>query len=83
MKCSLCGAPNNSEAVFCSQCGSKLGVPECPICMAVVEPGSRFCSKCGAKLTGSGDNVGIPCQSCGYSNPAGTIYCKQCNQKIL
>jgi ribosomal protein L40E len=69
--------------VFCRQCGSKLGVSECPKCKAVAEPGAQFCSKCGARLVRSDEATGKKCQSCGFGNPPGTTYCKRCNQKIL
>ncbi len=82
MECSSCGTLNNNDAEFCRQCGSKLGVRECPKCRAAAEPNARFCSMCGTQLLQSGNAAGRTCQSCGFINPAGTTYCKRCNQKI-
>jgi len=58
MKCSVCGTLNNVGAVFCRQCGSKLGVSECPKCKAVAEPGAQFCSKCGTRFVRSNETPG-------------------------
>ena len=83
MECSVCGTVNKSDATFCSNCGSRLGPGECPRCKAPAEPGARFCSACGARLHSGDDPDGRLCQSCGFVNPAGTAYCRRCNQKIL
>jgi len=83
MKCPMCGAQNVETAEFCKQCGSKLRQSECPRCKAAVEPDAHFCSMCGTRLVKHEEQVGRSCQSCGFLNPAGTAYCKQCNQRIL
>lgn len=52
--CPNCGASNNNNCNFCSECGSKL--PEiqetskrfCTRCGAEIAEGMRFCSSCGA-----------------------------------
>jgi len=83
MKCPVCGTQNIDGAVFCKQCGSKLRKSECPRCKAAVEPDAHFCPMCGIRLLQRDEEVGRTCQSCGSLNPAGTDYCKRCNQKIL
>jgi len=83
MKCSVCGTLNDVGATFCRQCGSKLGVSECPKCKAVVETDAQFCSKCGTRLIRGDETAGKNCQSCGFVNPPGTTYCKRCNQKVI
>jgi RNA polymerase subunit RPABC4/transcription elongation factor Spt4 len=83
MKCSVCSTLNRSDARFCSQCGSSLGLNECPGCKTKVEPGARFCSTCGTALLCPAEEAGRTCQSCGFVNPKETVYCKRCNQKIL
>ena len=47
MICSNCGGQNDTDALFCNQCGVSLQ-PACPSCGAVNKPGSRFCSHCGS-----------------------------------
>jgi len=83
MECPVCGAQNTEGAEFCKQCGSNLRQSECPGCGAAVEPDARFCVRCGARLGRPQEPAGRTCQSCGFQNPAGTEYCKQCNQRIL
>jgi ribosomal protein L40E len=83
MNCPVCGTLNIDEAVFCKQCGSELRQSECPHCKAAIEPGAQFCPMCGTRLLEYEEEAGRTCQSCGFLNPAGTLYCKRCNQKIL
>ena len=83
MKCSVCSTLNKGDALFCRQCGARLHGVECPKCKATAEPGARFCSVCGSRLLRGGDEAERTCQSCGFTNPAETLYCKRCNQKIL
>lgn len=48
--CATCGPRPESDAVYCSTCGSYLA-GRCTHCGAPVgEPGSRFCSSCGHTL---------------------------------
>ena len=53
MVCKKCGYQNNSNAVFCSGCGTKLVNPErntCKKCGAENEPNAAFCDRCGTSL---------------------------------
>lgn len=49
-ECATCGLRPESDAMYCSTCGSYLdGV--CPECAAkITEPGAVFCSSCGGSL---------------------------------
>lgn len=48
--CATCGPRPESDAVYCSTCGSYLA-GRCAHCGAAVpEPGARFCSRCGHTL---------------------------------
>jgi class 3 adenylate cyclase len=49
MLCTSCGSDNPADAVFCEQCGRKLGLL-CPACKAPISSAARFCKKCGAGL---------------------------------
>ena len=50
--CSNCGAPLDNDALFCTECGTKVGTPQrqCPNCGAAIDNDSQFCTECGAKL---------------------------------
>lgn len=50
-ECPTCGVRPESDAIYCSTCGSYLP-GSCPSCAsAVTEAGASFCSRCGATLT--------------------------------
>jgi len=51
--CFLCKTVNNEGAVFCAECGAKLGAKPreyCEKCETMNNPGQKFCGECGAKL---------------------------------
>ena len=50
--CSNCGAPLDNDALFCTECGTKVEIPRnvCPNCGAGVEDGQAFCTECGTPL---------------------------------
>ena len=49
--CPNCGRALDSEAFFCSGCGTKRpDKPRCSQCGAAAKPGDAFCVKCGARL---------------------------------
>lgn len=57
MKCSNCGNELKEEAMFCAECGAKVGAqtPEterqnCPHCGNKVNPGAMFCNECGKNI---------------------------------
>lgn len=62
MVCKKCGYQNQSNAVFCSGCGTKLVYPErniCPKCGAENEQNAVFCNHCGTKLDGNQNKIPI------------------------
>jgi len=51
IKCPSCGALNDDNAKFCSECGMKLSSStHCTNCGAKIEPGKKFCGECGLKI---------------------------------
>ena len=51
--CFYCKAINSDGAVFCEECGKKLGEKPkeyCEACSTMNYPGQKFCGECGAKL---------------------------------
>ena len=50
--CSNCGAQLDNDALFCTECGTKIDVQGkfCPSCGARLDDDSLFCSDCGTKL---------------------------------
>lgn len=53
LTCFSCHKVNPDGAVFCENCGSKLGDPPkeyCKNCGFLNQPGMEFCGKCGNKL---------------------------------
>lgn len=52
--CNECGAGLPDEALFCTNCGNKISIPEarkCSQCQAEYQEGDRFCNNCGNPLT--------------------------------
>lgn len=54
MACPVHGARAEVGAVFCSDCGRRLGLEAgdrvCTKCGTLLEPGSRFCGRCGSRV---------------------------------
>ena len=50
--CINCGAHLDDDALFCTECGTKVEAQGkvCPNCGAKVDDGSVFCSECGTKI---------------------------------
>ena len=83
--CPFCGAENDAEYMFCSQCGQPIGKAACPHCGADMDPDADFCeichhyikkdvcSYCGAALTGNE----AYCPECG--SPRGGLVCPTCH----
>lgn len=44
--CPKCGTRNDSDALFCSNCGGKIRENVCPYCNNPIEPGTDFCEVC-------------------------------------
>ena len=47
MACPTCGPRPESDAVFCSNCGTLLSTLTCAGCGAAMVPGAKFCESCG------------------------------------
>ena len=47
--CTSCGAAQNSDHLYCSFCGAKLGT-QCESCGCKVAPKDSFCHRCGNKI---------------------------------
>lgn len=55
MKCSRCGHDNDSDALYCVECGLVLnGAHSCKACHNWLNPGYKYCIYCGKK---QGTNV--------------------------
>nr|MCU0490811.1 zinc ribbon domain-containing protein [Chloroflexaceae bacterium] len=67
MRCPACAADIPDDAVFCTECGTRLPeanigptqrLPEraqtCPRCDSLNPPGAAFCATCGYALSGAG-----------------------------
>lgn len=51
--CPTCGPRPETDAVFCSECGTLLPNPaQCGECSAPLEPGGKFCGRCGTAVAG-------------------------------
>ena len=51
--CFYCKTLNADDAVFCEECGKRLGEKPreyCEACATMNNPGQKFCGECGAKL---------------------------------
>lgn len=49
--CPRCGPRPEADAIFCSNCGDRLGeAGSCAACNTPLRPGSRFCESCGAQV---------------------------------
>ena len=83
--CPFCGAINEPEAMFCTQCGQPINTTTCPHCGSEIDPDADFCevchnyvkkdvcSYCGAHLKGNE----AYCPECG--SPRGGMVCPTCN----
>lgn len=55
LRCPRCGPRPETDALFCSGCGSRLATASpaaapCATCTAPVDHGSRFCGSCGGRV---------------------------------
>jgi len=49
--CPRCGPRPEADAIFCSNCGDRLGgTSRCVACGAALHPDGRFCESCGAAV---------------------------------
>ncbi len=59
MQCSACQHENETEDLFCAQCGSAL-VARCEHCSAELKPDAKFCTKCGTTVVSTQQAAGTP-----------------------
>ena len=51
LACPRCGPRPEADAIFCSNCGDRLGgATRCVACGAALNPDGRFCESCGAAV---------------------------------
>ena len=53
-KCCNCGASLDNDALFCTECGTKVEQSQkshCPSCGAEVDADSTFCTECGKRIS--------------------------------
>lgn len=48
--CPECGAPQQTNAKFCADCGASLKAAHCTQCGGKLAPNAKFCPDCGAKI---------------------------------
>ena len=77
--CSNCGYYEDSDASFCSNCGSRLDYKSrCERCGAEINPNDYFCTNCGNVLV-----KGLKCFNCGAEIKPGDVYCVNCGIKLI
>ncbi len=94
--CTECGAEIPEGRKFCSECGTKVVLPEpepvpaanvCPECGAEIADGKKFCGECGTKLESPAPAEPEPpkpklCTECGAEIPEGRKFCGECGTKV-
>lgn len=86
--CQNCGNKTDSNASFCSVCGSKIikktAEPTriCPNCHAPVRHQDDFCMECGQMLNSSEQSHLKKCPSCNAIVKEGMAFCMECGQDL-
>ena len=91
--CSKCHAHIPEGQKFCSECGTKVEIPEtkqstgstakvCPGCGAQVPDGRKFCGECGTKVDSGIQADPSHCQNCGAEIPRGRKFCGECGFQV-
>lgn len=86
-RCSYCGAQNEDENLFCTECGKEL--PKgfvCPSCGTNLDAGDIFCSNCGKRIEEQSELDIIQalqkrCANCGTLLEEDDICCPNCGEK--
>ena len=68
--CSNCGAENDNSAVFCFECGNRLGLSE-----------NSVNSDSNNAVSASSDKIKI-CGNCGAENDNSAVFCFECGKKL-
>ena len=91
--CSKCHAHIPEGQKFCSECGTKVEIPEttqftgstakvCPGCGAQVPDGRKFCGECGTKVDSGIQANPTHCKNCGAEIPRGRKFCGECGFRV-
>ena len=70
-RCANCGAPLDSEAAFCEECGAPCHGHHCDSCGAEIKEGMALCPVCGGPATTN-------CSFCGALMSRGDVFCPDC-----
>lgn len=94
-RCPACDKEFPPDAVFCTNCGTKLEeekVPEeigtlrCPSCGKEFSPDAVFCANCGTRLeskkTQAEDESEKTCSACGSKLPPSAVFCANCGKPL-
>ena len=77
--CPDCGFYQDSDAVFCSNCGSRLDdKARCKRCGAIIGKDDMFCTNCGNVLADD-----LRCFNCGEKIRPGDVFCVNCGIKLI
>ncbi len=57
--CAKCGAENEADKKFCTECGARLAL-SCPACGAAIAGTERFCGECGTSLAEAAAEAAAP-----------------------
>lgn len=87
-RCSYCGAQNEDDNLFCTECGKEL--PKgfvCPSCGTCLDAGDKFCSNCGKKIEEQvvpDDSLSLlrKCSNCGTVLDEDDMFCSSCGKKV-
>ena len=73
LRCKACGASNAAGALYCEECGVRLGaVTKCPRCAAPIDGNAEVCEVCGKWLAVD------KCRFCGGHLAQGEKFCSDC-----
>lgn len=83
--CMECGAENDPEAKFCTNCGADMEKQQmsrrtCANCGNEIEEGIKFCPNCGAEVI---EETKIVCKNCGNMLPEESRFCPNCGAEVL
>jgi DNA-directed RNA polymerase subunit RPC12/RpoP len=86
--CPECGSQILLGAVFCAECGARLGIETvpaqafCPKCGAAVGQGDTFCVECGARLKAAAPQEQPVCPGCGEPIGPQAAFCGNCGRIV-
>lgn len=95
-KCLTCNKEYPLDAVFCTNCGTRLeeekalqeevGTLRCPSCGKGLPPDAVFCTNCGTRLEREEVQEGTAdetiCSACGHELPPSAVFCTNCGKRL-